>query len=536
MQLSEKIDKYLSVLCILLCVAFFFMPQLKYYSLHSGVADLGFFLAGLYKVNSQWPHIFYGHVQPYMYLYGFLFQIFPENYVPFLLLGLQSLVLLVATALIWKYYGKLAGFSMMMYTPLWMNNLFDFHFDHIAVLLMAIFFISCKRNKYQISMITMLLLCFVKEIFALQAIMCGVYLITEISKNSDNLEKKRNIIYTLLLVGFASLWFLVSIKYLLPFFSDSGKTALESSAFSWLGNNIYEIFISLLHQPQKILIEIITTPGKIYYLVMLFGPLLFISILNPLPLITAVPILMVSLLSRTPNYYDYAAHYSAGLIIPVIVSFSESIPKIQALFQHLYQKLNYSCSTISGCNNKFSYFFIITWIVVFQIAFGVSPISRLVWSDKIWVFNYQAYISSQRDADIRDAISKLIPIDDSIIISSQNNINYSPLFLRQNYLIFPGGVTEPHAKTNWDSKSVINFLLYLKGELRADSQQNFVYADYVLIDTARPYFIFDKGCDSIFLTCSNKNIEKDFLDTVRILESQYILLYENNGFKIFKKR
>ena len=245
---------------------------------------------------------------------------------------------------------------------------------------------------------------------------------------------------------------------------------------------------------------------------------------------------MISLLSRSPNYYDYAAHYSAGLIIPIIVSFSESLPKLKKWIYIISKKFIFfktiTFSNISAISN----FIIISWVILFQIAVGLSPISRLFWSDKIWSINYQAYIPSERDAVIRNSITKYIPLDSSIIVSSQNNLNYSPLFLRQDYLIFPGGVTEPHIRTNWDEKTFNNFMNYLRGEAPVNYEPDLIYAEYVLIDFNRPFYLFDKGCDSTYLICRDKDIEKKYLNAIGILENKYILLFEYNGFRIFKKQ
>jgi len=533
MLVSDKFDKYLLFCLFILLAAFVAMPQLKYYALHTGVADFGFFLAGIYKVNEQWPHIFYGHVQPYMYLYGLLFQVMPGDLVPYALLSLQSFFLVGSILIMWKSYGNLAGISLLLYPPIWANNLFDFHFDHIAIPLLAIFFSACKSKKYFLASIAAVLLCFVKEIFALQAIACGIYLAVLSWRDPGCCKKKWVFFSPFLITSFASLWFYLAIKFFLPYFSDVGKTALESGAFSWMGKDIGQIFSTLVFHMDKVVIDILTTPKKIYYLIYLFGPFILIPFLRPLPLIVAAPILMVSMLSHQSNYYDYAAHYSAGLIIPIVVAYVEGVTFLRKYFFNI--KFGEGLR-LCNCNIDLFNLFLIFWLTCFQVLLGSSPISRLFWSDKIWSINYNAYISSSRDASIRNAIRKYVPIDDEIIISSQNNLNYLDLAKRQNYLIFPGGVVEPHQLTNWDHKTFHGFLGFVKeGDIKSAIQQELVYADYVLIDIHRPYFVYDAGCDTIYSKCTNRHVEALYLDSLKTLESKYTLLYEYDGFRIYKK-
>jgi hypothetical protein len=178
--------------------------------------------------------------------------------------------------------------------------------------------------------------------------------------------------------------------------------------------------------------------------------------------------------------------------------------------------------------------FLICWLVIFQIIVGISPISRLFWSDKIWSLNYQAYISSTRDSIIRNSIEKYIPYGDDLIVSSQNNINYLPLAIRQNLLIFPGGVTDPHILTNWDQKTFSGFWGFVKGQVSIQSPDQLAYADFVLIDTKRPYFVYDIGCDTSYNICINKKIENIYINSIHKLEVKYQVIYEYDGFKIYE--
>jgi uncharacterized membrane protein len=270
------------------------------------------------------------------------------------------------------------------------------------------------------------------------------------------------------------------------------------------------------------------------YIAVLLGPFIFIPLLKPLPLLVGAPIFLISMLSQQSNYYDYNAHYSSGLIIPIVVAFVEGVELLKKRY-YIKSGMITHMGSLNYLNNLVNInFFLICWIIFFQILVGVSPISRLFWSDKIWSLNYHAYISSTRDSIIRDSIEKYIPSGDHLIVSSQNNINYLPLSIRQNLLIFPGGVTEPHVLTNWDQKTFSGFLGFVKGQVAIQSPNQLAYADFVLIDTKRPYFVYDIGCNTSYNICTNKKIEHIYINLVHNLEVKYQLLYEYDGFKIYK--
>ena len=75
------------------------------------------------------------------------------------------------------------------------------------------------------------------------------------------------------------------------------------------------------------MVEIVETPKKVIYLIALFGALGFIPLLSPGPLMIALPIIAVSLLSRHEGYYGLGHHYTAGLIAPMIFAFSGGLPR-----------------------------------------------------------------------------------------------------------------------------------------------------------------------------------------------------------------
>ena len=88
-----------------------------------------------------------------------------------------------------------------------------------------------------------------------------------------------------------------------------------------------QIALTLFTQPHWVLEKVFTDPERLKYLIYLFGALGFIPLLRPGILWITIPILAHSLLSSEPIHYGFTYHYTAGLIIPNIIAFSEGLPK-----------------------------------------------------------------------------------------------------------------------------------------------------------------------------------------------------------------
>ena len=153
------------------------MSVLRYYSLHSTVYDMGLSINNFYMISEgYWERLFLFHIQPLGFFWSLFYKVLPNYLVPiFILLG-QALLLTLPIIGLYRFYGFLPAFAFLLYFPLWYNALFDFHIDHLTVPLLFGFFIMEKKGKIGIAVVFGVLLALVKEIFAIQAIFCGIYL------------------------------------------------------------------------------------------------------------------------------------------------------------------------------------------------------------------------------------------------------------------------------------------------------------------------------------------------------------------------
>lgn len=525
----------------------------RYVALSSNVADLGFFLSNIANIEGQWPRAFYGHVQPMMLLWGAGYQALPSGVAPIVLVMSQVLVLLGSVVAVWRVFGPWPGVAMLLYYPLWVNALFDFHFDHLAVPLLAAFFIACERRRFGWAALAAAALVLVKEPFALQTLACGAYFGWLAFHLRGSGVSTRLLALGVLLVLWGAGWFYGATHWLIPYFGDGGHGTLDSGAFAWLGSSLPEMIWTLVSRPDWVFAEIIGTPGKLVYLAVVFGLLAFVPLLRPTALIVALPLLMIALLSRLENYYGFANHYTAGLIVPFIVAFRDGLPVAQRYFAALSEWIGrqlerrsffQSARALTGNGNlglikneqQLFSVFLFVWLLAGHWAFASSPVSRLFWSDKVWSYSWHAYVPTEREAMMKAAILEHVPADRRAFVSTQNTVNWGHLANREVYLPFPLGVAEPYGVMDWSNRDWRGFWEFMRTGDKSPAIIHERFADYVVLDMKRPYFVIDKGCLWLYGACRDKTVEKTFLDYVALARNHYDVIFEKDGFVIIRNK
>jgi uncharacterized membrane protein len=537
-KLSHSLNRLMTLMFWLALIAIFIMPALRFFSLGSNIADMGFFMSNMLKIPTRWEVAIQGHFQPLFYIYAPLYNLFNLDYSPYLLLLSQSAAIAYSAILIRRNFGIIAGFAMVFYYPLWVNALFDFHFDHLMILLSAIFFVSVKKNRILFATISAVLMSLVKEPYALTTAFCGIYLLVlglNIRRDKNPI-RLRCIGSGFLLIFFGAGYFYITIDYLMPLFEPSlhGGYGISSPAFSWLGNDLVEIVMNLVTNPIQILLSNITEPRKALYFSLIFGLVGFLSILKPRALLVAFPVLFISFLSKEPGYFDYANHYSAGAIVPIIVSFSDGFKTLRYFIASIDKAihLNIRNSKI-GLSLKIVVIFL---ILSFHIIIAQSPIARLFWSDKVWAYNYKIYVPDSRDIHIKKILEQYLPEDESVIVSSQNNINSSQISNRDRVFIFPTGAIDHYPVPFLDVAGGRSMVEVLNNLSSLAIDYDYRYADYVVLDFERPYFINDKGCEWLYGGCSDKAAEAEFHRLFFKTIDNYKVEHYYDGFFILKRK
>lgn len=552
-------------------VALILLPLAKLYSFHSTYFDLGIFESVSHRVEAvtDWTMAFAaGHAHGFFPLFRWLSGLLPSGVEPFFYVGVQSILLALPLLLLFRRFGGFPAFAYAAYYLVWANALFDFHFDHLAVPLLLGFYLALLDKRIGWAVLSATLLMLVKEPFALETAACGLLLLIVAIRNKaiwaepiDRISRRNLILGALWLIGVGMAYFVFATRYLIPYFCYGDSQGFHGGdAFGWLGNGLGEIIFNILSKPHVVIVDIISTPGKLIYLGVIFGLLAFIPLLRPIFLIPALPMLAIALLSHVPNHYDFNTHYTAGLIIPVIFAFIHGMPKARALWmkgggakvflprvkQHSNSPPREEEGAVLGVDvlgavmearlSKAFYILLALWILAGHVMLSFSPISRLFWSDKVWSYNWRAYVPTERDAMMKTSMLEYIPADPDVSVSAQNTINWSYLAYRNVYLPFPWGIAEPQKLFDWSSRKLPGFWKYLRTGDKPLAVAQDRYADYVVLDIKRPYFLVDKGCEWIYGECRDKTIEKKFLDWVVYTRTHYVTVFERDGFMILRRR
>lgn len=470
----------------------------KYANLNSTFFDLGVFQNHLFNLGrGNWERMFFGHAHVLMPIWGLGYSLIPEPLATPVLLILQALALSLPTWGIYNIYGKIPALAYALYFPVWYNALFDFHFDHLAVLALFGFFFLERSGRFGAASACALLLCLIKELFALQTLACGLYLFL--------FRKNKRWGIVLVLVGFVYFW--LATSYLIPHFSPGSDGGISSKAFSWMGVGIGNQLGFLLFQPHRAILEFIANPDKWIFLAYVFGTLGFIPLLSPRPLLVALPVLAASLLSREPNYYSLYNHYTAGLIAPMIIAFAEGSLRARRV-----------CWRLKLPKYLFTPLLLLGLVLAHAYA-SPSPLSQRFWSQKMEPYNRNQFLLSERSRNNVAALEQWIPKNPDIVVSTQNSINWGSISHRRLALAFPQGVQDPVSRPQF-------FL----------GSMELIWAEYVVLDLKRPWFIVDKGCSWKNGKCQDHlEIAQKFAKLAENVPRHFKTVHHQDGFFIFQR-
>ena len=269
--------------------------------------------------------------------------------------------------------------------------------------------------------------------------------------------------------------------------------------------------------------EIFTDIERLKYLLYLFGALGFIPLLRPSILLITIPILAVSLLSSDPKHYGFTHHYSAGLLMPIIIAFADGLPKAKELWEHAKLK------------KKWFQPILYTGLLVCHILLSPSPIGRKFYDLRTWNYHYSIYIPSNRNQMIKTALKTHVSPDLDKVVSVQNSINFGYLMERKVFRLFPHGAVEKSKyfkqKLTWSG-----FITYLSKGERQQVKIEDNFSDYVVLDLKRPWFNVDQACNWNAGKCEDGlGFENTFLELFKKTKERFDIIFEQDGFFILKK-
>lgn len=295
---------------------------------HSTAFDLAIFDQAIYLISqNQTPfsslmaiNILGDHAAFIFYPLALLYKIYPDVH---WLLFVQAISLALGAWPSWSL-ARQAGLNeqksiavaavYLLYPAVFNVNLFDFHPEVIALpaLLAAILAARLNKTLWFCAAIVLVLSC--KAVLSLTVAAMGLWLLC--------FDKKRNCGLIALFLGAG--WFLVATQAVIPYFNQ-GREHAGIGRYQYLGNSVFEIAINLILKPNLVLGRLFSLDTLEYLALLLLPVIWWLSPRQLTPLISAVPMLAMNILSDIPAQRDLIHQYSIPILPFLLVTVISSL-------------------------------------------------------------------------------------------------------------------------------------------------------------------------------------------------------------------
>ncbi len=341
---------------ILFLIAFFYVIVVsslaisRHYAFRTNAWDLGIYSQSLYSTLNHGKILYYTselagnpsgslfgiHFSPFLFLLVPIYAIYQN---PVTLLVLRPIAISIGLIpLYWilrdqQINSRLVTFFLaiiyVIYPPINapLSN-FDVEAFLPALFLFAIYYL--RKGKLLHSYVFVVLALMVNEFVPLIVIAMAVYFFLlhrgEIIGGFRSKKITKNAIFSILLLITGILWFMLASAVISHFNPNALSTKWEWGEF---GSSPGEIVTNAVINPAKT-ITVLFNDGqsKFLYITSLFGPLAFLSFLDPLTLIMTLPWMGASLLSVNPLYYAIGTQYPAFVSPFLFVAAINGIKKL----------------------------------------------------------------------------------------------------------------------------------------------------------------------------------------------------------------
>ncbi|MCW4049683.1 MAG: DUF2079 domain-containing protein [Candidatus Bathyarchaeota archaeon] len=331
-------------------------------------------------------------------------------------------------------------------------NSYDFHVQSFLPLLFNyLLYYTLKRDRSSIIITFIFSLAVQEQVAYLMIAYTGFLMLNDRLDDrriQNNLFRKN--------LGFYAFLFMMSISWII----------LSNSVIHYFNPNIpahlkagQHFAVLGVSEPSGIPLALILTPGrvlaafsfdwfdKVVYLLILFTPYVFLSLLRPSFLVSTLPWFGISFLSNYPPYYRIGFQYPAYVVSFIVVSFMLGLEKLRDALKN---------------SEKETFTKILTGVLILNLANAVafSPVSAF--TDGFHLS--PAYIKPVRDhrTNQLDDIVKMVPRTASIL--TQDNVFPHVSNREQAYVIVPKISQD---EVTW--MKAMNLLMTLK-------------TDYILVD------------------------------------------------------
>lgn len=396
-----------------------------------------------------------------------------------------------------KVAGVGAAAAYLLYPVLLHGVLNPFQVRLFAVSLLLFGFYYFEKGNWKAFWACVLVAMLARTDVAFVVAMFGVYgLLT---------RRKWTYIVPPLAIGFG--YFALSAFVILPSFIYPGALSLPTDPitdpmtcwpcginpqlayYAHLGKSGPEIITYILTHPIEVA-KLVFTGEKIAYVVSLLLPLAFLPLLSLRPLVLALPILALNLLSNRLAQYDYQHHYSLLLIPGLFVAAIYGADNLRKWFaRRLAKKDGEDTGSLRAV--QWGAIALVAWALIMQIPYK-NPAVR-------------AFLFPEPPATVKAAneLVAMVPKDAKVAVSSK----LAPHLLPRRYIYnFPPA---PYSPYNFD------------GRARPD----YVDLDYILVDPDAAALPFD----------ANKLDGKTGLEVLKSLP-QWKLVVEKEHLQLYKRQ
>lgn len=317
-NLSKKIHP-LPGMIIISSVILFTASSLRHILFQSTAWDLGIFDQAIYLISQgKTPystlidfHILGDHGAFIFYPLALFYKIYPSVY---WLLGIQAIALSLGALPVF-YLGKNAGLKesqslamsgvYLLYPVIFNINLFDFHPDVIALSAILGAILATRLNKLLWFLASIVLILSCKAALSLTVTAMGVWLLI--------FEKKR--IYGLVSIFLGVTWFLIATKIIMPYFGGELATlSRHLPRYEHLGKDYIDMVKNLFLNPDFYIKTIFSGDNFGYILLLLIPVIWGISWQHLSPLVAAIPVFSMNILSILPAQKDLIHQYSLPIL------------------------------------------------------------------------------------------------------------------------------------------------------------------------------------------------------------------------------
>ena len=241
-------------------------------------------------------------------------------------------------------------------------NVFDFHAVALAptFFLFAFYFLLTEQWRKFAVFAVLLMTC--KEDTPLLVVMLGLYLLVA--------SRGRRWPIALPTIAVAMAWFIVAVGMIMPHF-DTGGVSPFANRYAWLGDGPVDMVITLLTRPGLVAEHALTAENLAYVRDWL-APVAWLSLLAPIELLLAAPLLAVNLLSTDGFMHQLEGFHYGVLLAPIAVL--AAIYGVARLLRRLPRFRPLASLTV---------IVVLTATLVYHIDHGYTPLAaewRLEWA------------------------------------------------------------------------------------------------------------------------------------------------------------